>query len=449
MRRRSKINSLPMNVRVILISLLLLSLLSCYKREIQFGNDLADSHTRVLVIDTVTPILSTYVLDSFPTSGNSIMEVGRYKDPILGTVSAATYFQVTVPVNVATNFPDGAVYDSLVLIMKSNGYYYGDTSKPVTFTAYELAYQTDYTYATSIYNTSGISRLPDPLGSTTRLLSPGRKDSLTIRLPDAKGRDFFTKLKTNASEIQNEFNFLQYFKGITVQAGANDTAAIYTFPTDSSVKLALYYHVTNPFPVQNSFTFTVTRTAYQFNQVLTDRTGTFLQPAVQGKREFFASEANPIGATQSGTGTLLKIKFPSLRDLLKLNNVIRLLDAKLVLKPVENKFDPYRFKLSPVLYLAQTDATNSIGYTIADNTAQGPLYGYPDIDEIYHVNSNITFQITSYINSLLNTGNSGESGVFILEEDPAKSHQFNRSIIGSNNNRLYRTQLVLTLLTVN
>src|SRR5690349_16958179 len=117
-----------MNVRVILTSLLLLSLLSCYKREIQFGNDMADSHTRVLVIDTVTPVLSTYVLDSFPTSGNNIMEVGRYKDPILGTVSAATYFQVTVPSSAATNFPDGAIYDSLVLIMKSNGYYYGDTS---------------------------------------------------------------------------------------------------------------------------------------------------------------------------------------------------------------------------------------------------------------------------------------------------------------------------------
>src|SRR6185295_6322878 len=173
-----------------------------------------------------------------------------------------------------------------------------------------------------------------------------------------------TKLKTNATEIQNEFNFLQYFKGITVQAGANDTAAIYAFPTDSSVRLALFYHVTNPFPVQNSFVFTVTRTAYQFNQVLTNRTGTFLQPAVTGQREFFATEANPIGATQSGTGTLLKIKFPSLRDLLKVNNLIRLLDAKLILKPVENTFDAYRFKLSPQLYLAQTDATNSIGYTI-------------------------------------------------------------------------------------
>ena len=377
------------------------------------------------------------------------MLAGRYKDPLLGSVTAGTYFQVTVPAGATNDFPENAVYDSLVLVMKSNGYYYGDTSKPITFSAYELAYQTDYTYATSLYNTSSVSRLPVPLGSVTRLISPGRHDSLSIRLPDSKGLDFFNKIRSNATEIQNENNFLQYFKGITVQPAQSDTGAVYAFATDSSVKMALYYHVTDPFPVQKSFLFTVTRTAYQFNQVLTNRSGTFLQPAGIGQREFFASSLNPIGVTQSGTGTLLKIKFPSLRELLKLNEVVRLLDAKLVLKPVEKTFDPYQYRLSSRLYLAQTDGTNSIGYTIADSTNQGILYGYPDVDVIYHLNTNYTFHITSYINSLLQTGNSSESGVFVLEEDPAKSQQLNRTIIGSNANRLYRTQLVLTLLTVN
>jgi hypothetical protein len=438
-----------MNTRAILISLPLLCLLSCYKREIQFGNNLADSHTNIIVIDTITPVMSTYVLDSFPTSGNSIMMMGRYKDPIMGTVSAATYFQVTIPQVATANFPDFAIYDSLVLIMKSNGYFYGDTTKPVNFIAYELAYQPDYTYATYLYNTSSIPYKPTPLGSITRLISPGRSDSLVIRLPDSKGLDLFNKLKTNAVEIQNENNFLQYFNGITVQPAAHDTGALYTFPADNNVRMALYYHVSNPFPVQNSFVFNVTRTAYQFNQVLADRNGTFLESISPGKREIIASETYPFGATQSGTGTLLKIKFPSLRELLKVNDLIRLLDAKLILKPVENTFDPYIYKLSPKLFLAQTDVNNNIGYSIADSTNQGILYSPPAVDDIYHANTNYTFHITSYINSLIQTPNSSETGVLVMEEDPTKAHRFNRTIIGSNGNRLYKTQLVLTMLTVN
>lgn len=130
------------------IGLLIAALfVSCYKKDIQFGNNLAESHTRLITVDTVTPVMSTWVLDSFATSGTNNLFVGIYKDAYLGNTTASTYLQFSSPAlseDAATLIPNHAVYDSLVMVMRPTGYYYGDTTKPLNIGVYQLAYQPDY-----------------------------------------------------------------------------------------------------------------------------------------------------------------------------------------------------------------------------------------------------------------------------------------------------------------
>jgi len=99
---------------------------SCYKKDIQVGNELRESHTRIITVDTVSVVFSSYVLDSFATSGNNFALIGNYNDPYVGNTTASTFFQPGLPTlsdDVVNLLPKSAVYDSLQLIMHPSGYY--------------------------------------------------------------------------------------------------------------------------------------------------------------------------------------------------------------------------------------------------------------------------------------------------------------------------------------
>src|SRR5215469_13951513 len=166
---------------------------SCYRKDIGFGNLPDNNYTNVAFTDTVQPLLSTVVLDSFATNNAKSFLAGKYKDPYLGMISTKPFFQMTIPAGTVT-IPAKSQYDSFCFIMHPNKYYYGDTSRAQTISINELADYLNYTYNTSIYNTSNFAVKPVPLGSKTLKIRPNRDDSIQIRLNDAKGLELFNKL---------------------------------------------------------------------------------------------------------------------------------------------------------------------------------------------------------------------------------------------------------------
>jgi hypothetical protein len=423
---------------------------SCYKEPIKFGDIGGESNTRLITIDTITPILSTVILDSFPTSDKGILLIGRWEDPLMGTTRASTYFQVGLPASVINlAFPNDAVYDSLAMTLRPNKQYFGDTVQAQTFSVYELANQPDYTYANSLYNTSSTAKASaTPMGSTTVRIRLNRNDSVQITLPYSKGLELYNKIKAQTSEVKSEDNFLNYLRGFCIQVNDNDKGAVFGFNADSSVMMKLYYHTTIPTYQQHVIEFTLTRTAYQYNQLLSNRTGTALDPLGSTQKEFFTSKQYPYAFTQSGTGVMMKMKFPSLRNILGLGSVVRLLNAKVVIKPVEQTFDTYGYRLPDTLYMAQTDGTNNIGSFIPDITGSATQFSTPSIDYIYRLNTNYTFDLSSYTNYLLNTAGVTEDGVFVLEQIPGSNKKLNRALMGSYNHPKYRTQLIMTVMVI-
>ena len=79
-----------------------------------------------LYSDSMTVNLSTIGEDSIMTGAASRLFVGRFADPYLGKMHSIPFFQPTL--DGSLNLADAAVYDSLILSLRYDGYYYGDTT---------------------------------------------------------------------------------------------------------------------------------------------------------------------------------------------------------------------------------------------------------------------------------------------------------------------------------
>ncbi len=89
----------------------------CEKAYIRFGEQVVETGiTNIVVVDTLTPAISTVFRDSVVTSQTGVVLAGSYKDDVFGKISAASFAVLSAPSTV----PDmhvSAAYDSLVLQM--------------------------------------------------------------------------------------------------------------------------------------------------------------------------------------------------------------------------------------------------------------------------------------------------------------------------------------------
>jgi Domain of unknown function (DUF4270) len=429
--------------------LLLVSLLgqSCYRNDIQFGDNPENNYTRIVFVDSVAPVLSTVITDSFVTNNAQSFLLGKYKDPYLGIISAKPFFQMDIPTPLP-DIPITAQYDSIVFLMRLNKYYYADTSRPQTIHVNELYQTIDYTYNNRLYNTSNIPVMPVELGSLTLRLRPSVDSVIALRLNDTKGIELFNKLAEGSADITRDDVFLNYFKGISLSVSNNDTTAIYGLDGGSARQvMRIYYHTTVPGLENKSIDFTSNANSFAFNQIITDRRGTSLYSST-GQKEFAASQTNNLAFTQYGTGTLLKITFPTLKSILRTNDIVRLKKAELIIKPEGQSFDPFIYKLPSTLFLAQTDGSNIIGASVLDSTSSSVEYISPSIDEIYGLNTNYRFDVTSSLNQILTNSGTDDHGYFLLQNITGASPQVDRAVIASALNKTYKTQLLLTIVII-
>ena len=412
---------------------------SCYRNDIAFGNLPDNNYSNVVFTDTVEPVLSTVTLDSFVTNNASSFLLGKYSDPYLGIISAKPFFQMTV-LSDTLNIPSTAAYDSICFIARPNKYYYGDTSRPQTIYVNELSDFINYTYGNNLYNTSSFPVMPHTLGSKTLKIRPSSDTLITVRLNDSKGMELFSKLQQKADEMANDANFQDYFKGISLSVDNNDTTAVYGLSGSvNDVVMRIFYHNTIPYFQSKTFDFTLRSATYSFNQIIPDRNGTLLYSGTRRTQEFPSAQTNNIAFTQYGAGVLLKLTFPYLKGIMSTDQIVKLQKAELLLRPLGSGYDLNKFRLPANLYLAQTDATNAVGASIASNLV-------PVTDEIYGANTYYKIDVTSYINTLLTTSGTDGDGLFFIGNNIPPN--VDRAVIGNSEQALYRTQLLLTVVII-
>lgn len=437
------------NKLLVLMTTIVYIFSSCQRNDIEFGTIPENNYTNLVYTDTIDVKLSTILTDSFATNGDSAFLIGRYSDPYLGTVSAKAFFQLTVPSSIPT-IPSSAKFDSLTFIIRPNNYYYGDTSKTQTIYIYELANAISYSYNSQLYNTSDIAVKSIPLGTRTVRINPNATDSVSIRLQDAKGLELYSKLQQSSGDVVNESEFLNYFRGISIAMGNNDTTAVLgLLGTAGSLTMRVHYHTTIPYPEDHFIDFASLANSYSFNQVLTNRSGTGLVSGTTGRTEIPSAGTNDLSFMQPGTGLYLKTTFPSLKSILSNENIVKLVKAELIIRPTYLSFDKHKYVLPSQLYLTQTDASNTAGGYIVDSTGGSILYVDPFMDNIYGENTHYRFNITSYINQLLNTAGGTDKGLFVMHNSKVSQANADRLIVNSSVHSSQHPQLLLSLMIIN
>ncbi len=427
--------------------LLLFMFTSCYREEIQFEGDPPDSYTQVVRIDTITPVISTVMLDSFATGGASVFLLGAYTDPHFGEITARPFLQIDKPATAVT-IAEKAVFDSLVLIVYLNGYYYGDSTGAATIDVHELDEDLALGYNEKLYSNSDFAVRSTPLGSKQLNIYPNITDSVIIRLRDDKGQELFNKIREKADELNSTENFLPYFKGIRISMPDATGKVVYGLDgAAGKIIMRLHYHTTIPYPQEQQVDFPSLSNEFAFRQILVNRNGTLPSPTVAGKYELPSSETNHIGYTQPATGALMKIIFPGLRNILNTGKPLNLLHAELIIRPVSQSFTT--LSLPPSLRLYQTDGSNFIENFLPDSTGQAVLSASPVLDHLYGINNFYRFNITGYINELLHTAGSAGEGFFVLESTPEQSTTLNRAVFGDALHGENKAQLILSVITVN
>ena len=398
---------------------------SCKNDSSALGGTFFPAHTNVLQIDTLTPLVETVFLDSIPTSGTSVSLIGTYSDTVSGTIDSYSYFAIGAPsVKSITN---KVVFDSLCLVLKPNRYYLGDTNSVFHLNVYALTRPLDLGTHTAFYNTTVFPYQPTPLASWSGKVYPNRTDSVLIRLPDQIGKNWLDAIINNPSSISTDNAFINnYLPGLLVK-GWNNQLIVGFGAKDSSTYIRMYYHnqVDAKTPLYNDFQ--ITQTGLQFNHVDVDKSQTPFAGINSQHKLINSAETHHYAILQPLAGTAVRISFPGMDNLKQIGTYSRILQAKLLVRPLRGTYAPGN-PLPPMVTL--TEVTDY--YTIQDSLFNSSgNYQHGDlVQDFAFGNSYYTYDITPYLVNQLNISNLNlRTRLMLIIPRPAFNTTFQRLLV--------------------
>ncbi|SHE45124.1 protein of unknown function [Mariniphaga anaerophila] len=413
--------------------------------DISMGKDFISSQVWLSLVDSFSVSMSTIALDSIQTSGQNVAWVGKYSDEELGVVEASSYFELEMPSGYDVDDDDR--FDSLSLVLYYNGKYYGDTLSPQEIAIYRLAEEPDPTDNDDkvFYNTSSVKYENTPLGSLRFVPRPKGRDSIEIRLSDALGKDILKKMKNQDDTLTNSERFKEYFPGIAMVSGAENSAVV-GFQVDSTLRVKLY---TTRLGLENEDVENVilsTNYDYQFNRFSADRKGTPLE-GIEPLEKFLSSKSDNKTFIQSGLGIFTRVDFPSLQVLLETDLNYDLYKVELVLFPEAGTYTNIPLPSDVSVYY--TDKYNRILGEVEDDSGNY-LTSSLQLDSIYHENTQYVFDITDFIKAELSSNYfDTDHGLLIGESSSAMGSSLNRAVFSSRKKSVFKPQLKLYFLFYN
>jgi Domain of unknown function (DUF4270) len=417
-------------------------IVSCQKADIKFGQEfIENSSTDIIRLDTFSVDVSTVFNDSFPTSAQGQVFCGGYTDNLLGRITTKSFFEIAPPL-----YQDkyaNCTLDSVVFICNNNNIFYGDSTVPVTININELK---DSIYVpefqTYLFNTSNFG-IKTVITSANLKINPTSPREIAIKMPTAFGQNWFNKLKDNTDkDMKSNIAFLSYFKGICLTTNASSEIV---FSIKDDAKIRFYYKKPGAFQTNESVDFNMSNSYHQFSNISINRTG-LVQNLGRSQREIPSTVSGNTAFTQSVSGTMIKLRFPSLSSIAKIPNFAKLLRADLIIKPIKASYN-FVYKLPPTLRLAQTNVLNTIGPSLAyfaANGASAEQLGLLTLDYATGEKTQYTYDLTQYIKSKLEENNANSTeGLLLIPQSPNFETAFERLAIGNKFNNLGYIKLQL------
>ncbi|MDB5211502.1 MAG: hypothetical protein JWQ30_2329 [Sediminibacterium sp.] len=430
------------------------ALFACTKVDIQFGDQYLDNgYTQVIKVDSFAVDLSTVYVDSFVTSAKGVSMIGAYNDPVFGQITTKSYFEVIPPTYsdpyVADSFK-AAIFDSIALVLKPDKSYIGDTTKPIQINVHQLS-EPIVPYDNSLlilHNTRSFDVMLKPLGSKTVTVRPNANELITIRLDDNFGKDLLKKYQDpNDADVKNSDAFLQYLYGFRLSTTG---ASQLIFGCSDSVILRLYYKRQGLYALDRTVDLVLGNKTHQFNQVTVDRSATVLNNLAASK-EINSTVTNNTAYTMYAAGAMAKIRFPTIRDVLKLPNYTKILKASLIVRPIRGTYGTGSYTLPPQLRLSTTTQLNQIGNDLTSINSEGSAElqtGDLTVDNLYGENTNYVYDLTQYIRAMLLDATVNANGLLLIPYSPIMETQFNRLVMGNRNNSEGKMELLIIYASV-
>ena len=417
--------------------------------EFVVGSDYLALNNKVLLIDTVTVDMSTINFDSLVTSGQSRILIGNYEDPIFGKVKSNSYFQLASNMYSLNN--DGSdtettnyVFDSISMILKYDNYYYGDTTKVQTFDIHRLTQKVKTNIdSKNFYNNSALTYSDESLGKISYKPRPIEKDSIIIKMNDAFGAAIFQKIKKR--EITGFDNFSEYLKGLVLVPSTDDSSSVIGFNAATS-KIRLYYSKYQADTEETSYVidFTIMDVSKQFNSISSDKTGTLLQNLPVSSSKLSTSFTNRAGFIQSGSGVACRIDFPNIKQLKYISNKGAIVDAQLILKPVNNSYSE-KYPLADSLKVYVGDNLNRISGSLINSAGTAVFGTLNKKSDEFNENVGYTIPIGGFLQKEM--WKQSDSKYSLILTLPGISKTVNRIVLGDQKHSNNKIQLKIYYLS--
>lgn len=312
-----------------------LSFYSCDKdTSISLGR--VDENIGVNTVDTLSIYSSTYQLNYLPSAETGVVLVGKSTQTGIGSVKSTAYTSMIIE-SANEVIPNNAVFDSINLVLKTNGtrYYYGDTSKTQTFSVHRLTEEIKtkniltsvdkfnvpvYVTGPTIFNNQKFKFDNTPLGSSSFLPYINKIDSISFKLDNSFGQDLFDKLITNDFQVSNNEQFMKYLKGIAIVPDDNNNVILGLNDT-IYMQINYSYVSSDGFKQQGRKNITTGQQTLQYNNIEYDRSGSAFAGIDDSNRELASISTGGELVLQSGTGLVAKLDFPSLKYFINEQNI--------------------------------------------------------------------------------------------------------------------------------
>ncbi|QGY45658.1 DUF4270 family protein [Maribellus comscasis] len=435
-----------MNRNIFPLLIILYLFISCTDENdldlVSIGDNFISSQTHVVIVDSFSLKLSTFIIDSIPANSPDNLLVGRYSDALFGEVSSTSYFQVNAPTYAGID--DDAIFDSLTLVLDYDGLSYGDTTKERTIFVHEVLEEIEETDDSYIYNTSKFKFNDVPLGSIKFTPEPNKDDSLEIRLDDNWGMTLMQMMKDNADEISTADDFLDYFKGVALVPGDEDASLLSFKSTDSLINIVLYTHLKGQTRTETSYRLPMYSAETCFNNVVADRTETFIGNLTTQKENISSAQTDNKSYIQAGTGIVTRLDFTGLEKIMELDTRNVLYKAELILRPAPDSDEQIDFPEELMLYT--TDEYNRLTAEVQNDNDETLLADFY-FDDMYREDIHYTFDITDFImDELSDSYFNPENGLIITFPSETFQSTGQRLVIDARSGDNYRPTLKLYFL---
>lgn len=402
-------------MRKLIVSLVvaLYAFCSCQDVNSSLGESLVKSSFKNVFTDTCTVDISSILVDSLETLGDSVCQLGHYKDSIWGKVKASYYAEfssaVFSPDNVSTY-----VFDSITLILQPSGHYWGDTLVSQHIYVYPLKRTFEVESDETLYNTSYMPIGETPVCSFTFFPRPGKKEELEVRMPDTFGRQFFDDMMNGKDVFNTQEKFRAYFHGLALVPDENNSCVTGFKVNASSLYMKMYYHVMNSSRTDKELDITV-NTTYSYTRVEHDRSGASVAALAEGGA-FNATSSVKTGKRaylQGLTGIYNSIEFPYLNTLMKDGDIVSIESAMLYLYPLNGSYGVVN-QLPTTLRLYVADDDNNTVDQIYDSMGTTIQDGSLTVDEMQGRDTYYTFDLTSFMQDNLGTWGVNRQKLFLI-----------------------------------